>query len=69
MYTSEEADFMAQLLGNCPSNQVDSSSNFGVPSSFWPNHETNNEDMEGLMNVHFILWILLILICTIFTRE
>ncbi|CAK7330135.1 unnamed protein product [Dovyalis caffra] len=33
MHTSEEADFMAQLLGNCPPNQVDSSSNFGIPWS------------------------------------
>ncbi|KAJ6310413.1 hypothetical protein OIU76_015189 [Salix suchowensis] len=46
MYTSEEADFMAQLLGNGPSNQVDSSSNFGVPSGFWPNYEPTTY-MEG----------------------
>ncbi|KAJ6315211.1 hypothetical protein OIU78_018654 [Salix suchowensis] len=47
MYTSEEADFMAQLLVNCPLNQVDSSSSFGVPSSFWPNHESTM-NMEGV---------------------
>ncbi|KAF9665940.1 hypothetical protein SADUNF_Sadunf16G0177400 [Salix dunnii] len=47
MYTSEEADFMAQLLVNCPLNQIDSSSSFGVPSSFWPNHESTM-NMEGL---------------------
>ncbi|XP_011001917.1 PREDICTED: transcription factor bHLH84-like isoform X1 [Populus euphratica] len=52
MYTSEEADFMAQLLGNCPPNQVDSSSNFGVPSSFWPNHEPTT-DMEGANECSF----------------
>ncbi|KAG6789717.1 hypothetical protein POTOM_005841 [Populus tomentosa] len=46
MYTSEEADFMEQLLVNCPPNQVDSSSSFGVPSSFWPNHESTM-NMEG----------------------
>lgn len=46
MYTSEEADFMEQLLVNCPPNQVDSSSSFGAPSSFWPNHESTM-NMEG----------------------
>ncbi|XP_061979694.1 transcription factor RSL2-like [Populus nigra] len=46
MFTSEEADFMEQLLVNFPPNQVDSSSSFGVPSSFWPNHESTM-NMEG----------------------
>ncbi|XP_034923142.1 uncharacterized protein [Populus alba] len=46
MYTSEEADFLEQLLVNCPPNQVDSSSSFGAPSSFWPNHESTM-NMEG----------------------
>ncbi|KAG6736428.1 hypothetical protein POTOM_060800 [Populus tomentosa] len=46
MYTSEEADFLEQLLVNCPRNQVDSNSSFGAPSSFWPNHESTM-NMEG----------------------
>lgn len=41
MYTSEDADFMAQLLGNCSlPNQVDSTSNLGAPSNYWPSHES-----------------------------
>ncbi|OAY39295.1 hypothetical protein MANES_10G083200v8 [Manihot esculenta] len=35
MYRSEEAVFLAQLLGN-----NDSSSCFGVPSSFWSSHDS-----------------------------
>ncbi|KAJ4824988.1 hypothetical protein Tsubulata_014362 [Turnera subulata] len=41
MYTTEEADFMAQLLGNFTHpNQVDSIPNLGF-SSFWPSHESS----------------------------
>ncbi|KAI3445889.1 hypothetical protein Pfo_002554 [Paulownia fortunei] len=39
---SEEAEFMAQLLGNCSlPNEVPSGSNFPVSSAFWPAHESN----------------------------
>ncbi|XVE49320.1 hypothetical protein DITRI_Ditri01bG0073300 [Diplodiscus trichospermus] len=42
MYTSEEADFMAQLLSNCPlPDEIDhGSSNLGIPSSFWSDHHS-----------------------------
>ncbi|KAL0356923.1 UNVERIFIED_CONTAM: Transcription factor [Sesamum calycinum] len=41
---SDEADFMAQLLGNCSlPNEVPSSSNFPVSSAFWSAHESNEE--------------------------
>ncbi|KAL0348303.1 UNVERIFIED_CONTAM: Transcription factor [Sesamum angustifolium] len=42
--SSEEADFMAQLLGNCslPSEVPNgAASNFAVSSTFWPAHESN----------------------------
>ncbi|KAI3448180.1 hypothetical protein Pfo_004845 [Paulownia fortunei] len=40
--STEEADFMAQLLGNCSlPNEVPSGSNFVVSSAFWPAHESN----------------------------
>ncbi|KAG8364196.1 hypothetical protein BUALT_Bualt19G0103200 [Buddleja alternifolia] len=39
---SEEADFMAQLLGNCSlPNEVQNGSNYTVFSNFWPSHEPN----------------------------
>ncbi|XWS39868.1 hypothetical protein CRYUN_Cryun18bG0091600 [Craigia yunnanensis] len=39
VYTTEEADFMAQLLSNCPlPHDLDGSSNLGIPSRFWPGH-------------------------------
>ncbi|XP_059297030.1 transcription factor bHLH84-like [Lycium ferocissimum] len=43
MSFTEEADFMAQLLGNCSiPNELPSSSNYGVSSSFWNSHESND---------------------------
>ncbi|KAK4424262.1 Transcription factor [Sesamum alatum] len=42
--SSEEADFMAQLLGNCslPSEVPNGAApNFAVSSAFWPAHESN----------------------------
>ncbi|KAK3013909.1 hypothetical protein RJ639_009437 [Escallonia herrerae] len=41
MHFNEEADFMAQLLGNCslPSD-VPGASSFGASSNFWPGHES-----------------------------
>ncbi|EOX98463.1 hypothetical protein QUC31_015160 [Theobroma cacao] len=40
-YTTEEADFMAQLLSNCPlPNELDGSSNLGIPSTYWPGHHS-----------------------------
>lgn len=39
---SEEAEFMAQLLGNCSlPNEVLNDSNFLVSPTFWPTHEPN----------------------------
>ncbi|KAL5788091.1 hypothetical protein ACOSP7_005040 [Xanthoceras sorbifolium] len=39
MYSNEEADFMAQLLGNCPlPNEFDGSTSLGNQSTFWPSH-------------------------------
>lgn len=39
---SEEAEFMAQLLGNCSlPNEVPSNTNFPVSSIFWQAHESN----------------------------
>ncbi|XP_050209782.1 transcription factor bHLH84-like [Mercurialis annua] len=50
MYTNDEADFMAQLLGNC----LDSSSSFGVSSScnnFWStNNDNNNNNNTNVYN-------------------
>ncbi|XVF01383.1 hypothetical protein REPUB_Repub04eG0083600 [Reevesia pubescens] len=42
MYTNEETDFMAQLLGSCPiPDELDGSSNSGIfPSTFWPAHHS-----------------------------
>ncbi|XWS68123.1 hypothetical protein CRYUN_Cryun04dG0063400 [Craigia yunnanensis] len=41
MYTTEEADFMAQLLSNYPlPDELDGSSNLGIPSTFWPGHHS-----------------------------
>lgn len=49
MYTSEEADFMAQLLNSNASlpNELTGDSSLGVPSTFWPGHESNT-NVEGL---------------------
>ncbi|CAN4101846.1 unnamed protein product [Withania somnifera] len=42
MCFTEEADFMAQLLGNCSlPNELPGSSNYGVSSSFLNSHESN----------------------------
>lgn len=39
MYTTEEADFMAQLLGNCAvTNELDGSASLGNSSAFWGSH-------------------------------
>ncbi|XP_055819225.1 transcription factor bHLH84-like [Solanum dulcamara] len=38
--STEEANFMAQLFGTCPNEQVPSSSDIGLPM-FWTNHESN----------------------------
>ena len=41
MYSTEEADFMAQLLSNCPlPNDLDRRLNLGIPSTFWPGHQS-----------------------------
>ncbi|XP_022726978.1 transcription factor bHLH84-like [Durio zibethinus] len=41
MYTKEEADFMAHLLSNCTlPDELDGSSNLGIPSTFWPGHHS-----------------------------
>ncbi|KAL0422531.1 UNVERIFIED_CONTAM: Transcription factor [Sesamum latifolium] len=41
---SDEADFMAQLLGNCSlPNEVPSGLNFPASSAFWPADESNEE--------------------------
>ena len=41
MYTTEEADFMAQLLSNCPlPDELDGSSNLGISSTFWHAHHS-----------------------------
>ncbi|KAF3435549.1 hypothetical protein FNV43_RR22638 [Rhamnella rubrinervis] len=40
LYTAEEADFMAQLLGNFSvPNEVNGASSTGVPLTSWPGHE------------------------------
>ncbi|KAF2294461.1 hypothetical protein GH714_011615 [Hevea brasiliensis] len=51
VYTSEEADFLAQLLGN-----NDSSSSLGVLSSFWSNHKSEMNMVgvdEGSFHTNF----------------
>ncbi|XVE66720.1 hypothetical protein DITRI_Ditri08aG0102300 [Diplodiscus trichospermus] len=43
MYTTEEADFMAQLLSNFPvsaDDQLDGISSLGIPATFWPSHHS-----------------------------
>ena len=41
MYTTEEDDFMAHLLSNCPlPGELDGSSNLGIPSTFWSGHHS-----------------------------
>ncbi|KAJ8768875.1 hypothetical protein K2173_023870 [Erythroxylum novogranatense] len=41
MYTTEEADFLAELLGNSPlPSQLDTSSRLEFPSAFWSVHES-----------------------------
>lgn len=48
MYTVEEADFMAQLLNNNAllPNELIGDSSLGVPSPFWPGHESSM-NVEG----------------------
>nr|XP_016435055.1 PREDICTED: transcription factor bHLH139-like [Nicotiana tabacum] len=42
MCLADEADFMAQLLGNCSlPNELPCSSNFGVSPAYWTGHESN----------------------------
>ncbi|KAK6143612.1 hypothetical protein DH2020_023960 [Rehmannia glutinosa] len=47
-FISDEADFMAQLLGNCSIPNHDhvqnNASNFAISSVFWPCHESNNSN-------------------------
>ncbi|KAK4377226.1 hypothetical protein RND71_003522 [Anisodus tanguticus] len=52
MCFTEEADFMAQLLGNCslPNELPDSSSNYGVSSCFWNGHESNMNTNNSMYN-------------------
>ncbi|KAG7977165.1 hypothetical protein I3843_05G017000 [Carya illinoinensis] len=49
MYTAEEADFMAQILNNNAllPNELIGDSSLGVPSTFWPAHESSM-NVEGL---------------------
>ncbi|KAK3193024.1 hypothetical protein Dsin_024334 [Dipteronia sinensis] len=48
MYSNEEADFMAQLLGNCPiPSEIDGSGN---QSTFWPGHGSSSMNMAGVVN-------------------
>ncbi|KAK6159220.1 hypothetical protein DH2020_006534 [Rehmannia glutinosa] len=47
---SDEAEFMAQLLGNCSlPNEVPSDSNFPVSATFWPAHDSNAAVDESSM--------------------
>ncbi|KAG8368482.1 hypothetical protein BUALT_Bualt15G0050000 [Buddleja alternifolia] len=47
--SSEEADFMAQWLGNCSlPNEVQSCSNFVVSSTYWPSHENMAVDETAM---------------------
>ncbi|KAF3618585.1 Transcription factor bHLH54 [Capsicum annuum] len=50
MCFTEEADFMAQFLGNCSlPNELPGSSNYGASSSFWNGHDhESNMNMEGV---------------------
>ncbi|KAA8536274.1 hypothetical protein F0562_028752 [Nyssa sinensis] len=49
MYSTEEADFMAQLLGNCSlPNELPGGSSFGVPSTFCLGHETTMNIEAGV---------------------
>ncbi|XP_060175985.1 transcription factor bHLH84-like [Lycium barbarum] len=51
MSFTEEADFMAQLLGNCSiPNELPGSSNYGVSSSFWNGHESSNDTNNSMYN-------------------
>ncbi|KAJ9705227.1 hypothetical protein PVL29_003338 [Vitis rotundifolia] len=48
MYTTEEAEFMAQLLGSCSSfpNEFDGGSSLGIPPAFWAaGHESVNKSL------------------------
>ncbi|KAG2704714.1 hypothetical protein I3760_05G017200 [Carya illinoinensis] len=49
MYTAEEADFVAQILNNNAllPNELIGDSSLGVPSTFWPAHESSM-NVEGL---------------------
>ncbi|KAK6159212.1 hypothetical protein DH2020_006526 [Rehmannia glutinosa] len=47
---SDEAEFMAQLLGNCSlPNEVPSDSDFPVSATFWPAHDSNAAVDESSM--------------------
>ncbi|XP_009598406.1 transcription factor bHLH84-like [Nicotiana tomentosiformis] len=45
--STEEADFMAQLFGNCPNDQLPSSSNVRLPN-FWTSHDQSTMNVGGL---------------------
>ncbi|XP_031260247.1 transcription factor bHLH84-like [Pistacia vera] len=48
MSTNEEADFMAQLLGNCQfPNDLDGNTNFGNALAFWPGHHESTINLSG----------------------
>ncbi|XP_044490010.1 transcription factor bHLH84-like [Mangifera indica] len=48
MYTNEEADFMAQLLGNCQfPNDLDGSTNFRNASLLWPGNYESSMNLSG----------------------
>ncbi|KAJ0077545.1 hypothetical protein Patl1_35376 [Pistacia atlantica] len=48
MSTNEEADFMAQLLGNCQfPNDLDGNTNFGNALPFWPGHHESTINLSG----------------------
>ncbi|CAL8176857.1 unnamed protein product [Prunus armeniaca] len=48
MYTAEEVDFMAQLLGNfSSSNHPSGTSSMRVPDTFWPGDESLTMNMSG----------------------
>ncbi|XP_016490829.1 transcription factor bHLH84-like [Nicotiana tabacum] len=46
--STEEADFMAQLFGNCP-NELPNSSNIRLPN-FWTSHDQSSMNVGGLTN-------------------
>ncbi|KAF8404894.1 hypothetical protein HHK36_009789 [Tetracentron sinense] len=48
MFSTEEADFMAQLLGNYPNpNEQDGGSSLGIPSTLWPGYDATRNMAVG----------------------